>query len=286
MSEPSGIPVLVYEPETAAIEDYRIVFGSGHEEPGVFDGLGAAFEAELYRSVYAGGGFPEVDLTVVSEGRDALEAVGRALERGHLFQAAFIDLGQPPGNWGLGVAAGIRDLDPDLPIVLTATGCDLGPAELCARIPPADRLSLLCKPLHAFEIQQQVLAAEARRQADQGARLSESGSRSSDARAGNEPGWRSVSSAELTRLLSLLQAALDSLLDDPPANPGGDSAQELGQTSPLKRQPEWPETSLAEKIASLDPKGRSSCMGNKPTANPECKRRSEPGRGPESTLDC
>ena len=276
----SRFPVLAYGAEAAAIEDLRILFGSGQEEPGLFDGLGPAFEADLYRSIYGDADFPAVELTTVSDDRAAVEAVGRALADGRPFQAAFIDLGSPPGNWGLDVAAAIRDLDPYLHIVLIATRCDLAPAAICARIPPADRLCVLSKPFQPLEVQHQVLAAEARGRADRIGRLS--GSRSGKAgtshRASGEPG-------ELAELLSLLRAALVSLLDEPRARMTADREQEAGPRPAAKPMPGWPAQGLAEPAPRFEPCGGAKRSSMEPSVGSRRKRRREAGCEPEEAAD-
>lgn len=162
MSRSSRIPVLVFDGDPWVIEDFRIVLDPPHptgENPG---SMGIAFEAGLLGSRPARDRFPDVELTFERNGHATIEAVRQAVERGQSFRVAFIDIGVPPGNWGLDIAATLRALDPKLHIVLTIAEPGPRPVDICERIPPADRLSLLHKPARAHEIEQLVLAAATR----------------------------------------------------------------------------------------------------------------------------
>ena len=162
----SKLPVLVFDTDHWAIEDFRIVFGPTDLSSVGASSIGPAFEAELHRMRGGQGGLAEVELTAETVGPAAVAAVQRALENNQPFTAVFVDAGTPPAYWGLDVAEAIRALDPEVQIVLTAAHCDFDPIDLSARIPPSDRLSVLSKPIHPCEIQLLVLAAAARRDDD------------------------------------------------------------------------------------------------------------------------
>ncbi len=124
--------------------------------------MGAAFEAALIGSSSIRGRFPKLDLAFKRSGHAAIEAARHAIECGQPFRIAFIDIGVAPGHWGLDIAAALRALDSKLHIVLSLSEPGPCPLDLCERIAPADLLSLLRKPLHAPEIEQFILSAEAR----------------------------------------------------------------------------------------------------------------------------
>jgi len=156
------IPVLIFDDDPRSVEDFRIVLGLPREHADDSDPMGVAFEAELIGSSSGRGRFPEVDLTFEKNSQTVIEAARQAIERGQAFRIAFIDIGVPPGYWGLDIAATLRALDAKLHIVLTISEPGPSPVDLCERIGPADLLSLLRKPLHAPEIEQLILSAEAR----------------------------------------------------------------------------------------------------------------------------
>ncbi len=158
----SGIPVLVLDGDPSVIEDFAIVLGQSREAGDESNPMGGAFETELLGSSSARGRFPEVELSAGKDGPMTVEAGRRAVERGQPYRIAFIDIGLPPGHWGLDIAAALRALDPKLHIVLTISEPGPRPFDICEQVAPADRLSLLHKPLRAPEIEQLILAAEAR----------------------------------------------------------------------------------------------------------------------------
>ena len=155
-----GIPVLLCEADPVTAEDFRIVFA----KPGDGKGLSEdqSLEASLMRALLEGTADPEVDLQVCRDGPAALVAFREAREKRCPFQVAFVDLGPPPDYWGLDTAEEMRALDPTLHIVLMVSRLEAEPGALFARVPPADRLSVCCKPLHGFEIDHLVSAAAAR----------------------------------------------------------------------------------------------------------------------------
>ena len=91
------------------------------------------------------------DLTLCSQGKDAVEAVRQNEDE---FAMAFIDVRMPPGRDGIWTAENIRPVSPSTQIVIVTGYSDLDPAEIEKRVPPPDRLLYLQKPFHPFEIRQ------------------------------------------------------------------------------------------------------------------------------------
>jgi diguanylate cyclase (GGDEF)-like protein len=91
------------------------------------------------------------DLTLCSQGKDAVEAVRQDEDE---FAMAFIDVRMPPGRDGIWTAENIRPVSPSTQIVIVTGYSDLDPAEIEKRVPPPDRLLYLQKPFHPFEIRQ------------------------------------------------------------------------------------------------------------------------------------
>ena len=67
---------------------------------------------------------PEFILTQVEQGRDGIEAVRQALEKGKPFPVAFIDIRMPPGIDGLQTAKALRALDDRIYIVIVSAYSD------------------------------------------------------------------------------------------------------------------------------------------------------------------
>ncbi|MBW2480966.1 MAG: diguanylate cyclase [Deltaproteobacteria bacterium] len=106
---------------------------------------------------------PQYDLTLCSQGEDALEAVRQDENE---FAMAFIDVRMPPGRDGIWTAENIRTVSPATQIVIVTGYSDIDPAEIEKRVPPPDRLLYLQKPFHPFEIRQFASTLAARWQAE------------------------------------------------------------------------------------------------------------------------
>ena len=94
------------------------------------------------------------DLTLCKQAREAVDAVSMAIEKGHPFAGAFLDIHLPPGPDGVWAAEHIRKMDPDINMVLITGYSHLNMQEIGARIPPADKLLYLRKPFDVHEIWQ------------------------------------------------------------------------------------------------------------------------------------
>ncbi|HSR72674.1 MAG TPA: PAS-domain containing protein, partial [Kiloniellales bacterium] len=165
-----AIRVLVVDDEPGQLEDYRRILKpsaarepeSGATDNNLFDRL----EGDLFGPALDHKRFPAVDLATATSGRDAIGEVRAAVETGRPFALVFLDM--PPGNVteGLRTAEHLRTLDPELFIVLVSSDSPLHPVELSERIPPADQLLLIKKPVHSHEVQQLFLALGTRWRAE------------------------------------------------------------------------------------------------------------------------
>jgi diguanylate cyclase (GGDEF)-like protein len=89
-----------------------------------------------------------------NQGEAAVEAVVAGLERGEPFSIAFIDVHMPPGIDGITTAKRIRELDPNITIVMVTGSLGIDPDMLGKQIPPADKIFLFKKPFHGAECRQ------------------------------------------------------------------------------------------------------------------------------------
>ena len=89
-----------------------------------------------------------------NQGEAAIEAVKAGLERRERFSIVFIDVHMPPGIDGIGTAKQIRELDPDVNIVMVTGSLGIDPDVLGKQIPPADKVFLFKKPFHGAECRQ------------------------------------------------------------------------------------------------------------------------------------
>ncbi len=101
---------------------------------------------------------------VVCNGAEvAVEAVCQAQGAGNPIAVAFLDMRMPPGPDGAWAAERIREIDPQIQIVICTAYSDVDPAEIGRRVPPPDRLFYLQKPFHPHEVRQLALALGERR---------------------------------------------------------------------------------------------------------------------------
>jgi len=97
---------------------------------------------------------PEFDLTVCSQGDEAVEAVQLSVVEDRTYAVVFLDVRMPPGPDGVWTAEQIRALDPRAEIVIVTGYSDVPPDEICRRAPPAGQLLYLQKPFTPHEITQ------------------------------------------------------------------------------------------------------------------------------------
>jgi len=102
----------------------------------------------------------------------AVEAVREACGAQRPFAVAFLDMRMPPGPDGAWAAARIREIDPQLEIVICTAYSDVDPLEIGQRVPPEDKLFYLQKPFHPHEVRQMALALGEKR-ANEERRLTE-----------------------------------------------------------------------------------------------------------------
>ncbi len=98
------------------------------------------------------------DITLCSQGTEAIDRVRSAISDNNPFSVVFIDVRMPPGPDGIRVAEQIRQLDPCIEIVIVTGFSDKTPREIALRVPPTDKLLYLQKPFHPHEIQQMAAA--------------------------------------------------------------------------------------------------------------------------------
>jgi len=99
-------------------------------------------------------GAARFDVETQNQGEAAVEAVKAAIGRGEPFSIVFIDIRMPPGMDGIAAARQIRELDPNVNIVIVTGSVGLEPENLGSDIPPADKIFFFKKPFHALECRQ------------------------------------------------------------------------------------------------------------------------------------
>jgi diguanylate cyclase (GGDEF)-like protein len=162
MSDPRREPIclLIADDEPAVLDAYRQVFGQG------VAASGSSALADLRARLFGAGGGggppaaspPSFEPELCAGAEAAVEAVRSGLAAGRRFAVAFLDMRMPPGPDGSWAAARIRELDPDLDIVIASAYSDVDPQRLAAGVPPEDKIFFVQKPFHPHEVRQLALA--------------------------------------------------------------------------------------------------------------------------------
>src|ERR1700733_11903257 len=87
----------------------------------------------------------------------AVAAVEEALAQEQPFAVVFLDMRMPPGHDGVWAASRIRELDPEIEIVICTAYSDVDPSEIGGMVPPEDKLAYLQKPFHPHEVRQMAI---------------------------------------------------------------------------------------------------------------------------------
>jgi two-component system, cell cycle sensor histidine kinase PleC len=150
--------ILVADDEHQMLESYQTVLRDC-DEPSRASLAVSSLESELYgtkgRAESTAG---RIELTLCTQGEQAIQETERALRQGRPYAVALLDVRMPPGINGVQAAKAIRDLDPDLHIVVVTGHSDVDPREIVSSITPPERLFYLVKPFQPQELQQLVSA--------------------------------------------------------------------------------------------------------------------------------
>ncbi len=91
---------------------------------------------------------------------EAVAAATTAVATGSPYAVVFLDMRMPPGEDGAWAAARIRELDPDIEIVICTAYSDVDPANIGGMVPPQEKISFLQKPFHPHEVRQMTIALQ------------------------------------------------------------------------------------------------------------------------------
>ncbi len=100
---------------------------------------------------------PVFELKFADQGRDGFELVRQALAGGHPFAVAFIDVRMPPGWDGMETALRIRQIDPEVEIVIVTAYSDRSRREIVKTVGTPEKLLFLRKPFDPEELYQLAL---------------------------------------------------------------------------------------------------------------------------------
>ena len=158
------IRVLVVDDEPAVLDAYRQVLGKAASSSADREAMDE-LRAQLF---VAGAGAPttvgsvpqrnQFEPVFCNGAEAAVTAVREACGAGRPFAVVFLDMRMPPGPDGIWAAERIREIDPQVEIVICTAYSDVDPMEISRRVPPEDKLFYLQKPFHPHEVRQMALA--------------------------------------------------------------------------------------------------------------------------------
>lgn len=110
------------------------------------DGAEMVVEADLQTGTY--------DIDEASQGEEAVEMIRHAVQDKRPYSLMFLDIRMPPGIDGVQAAREIRELDPDIEIVIMTAYSDYSYEEIVKTVGNPDRLLYFHKPFKSSQILQ------------------------------------------------------------------------------------------------------------------------------------
>jgi len=154
MQSQGAVRILVTDDENIILKVYERCFRNINEPDKSLAKI-SSLENELF-----GGEKQELvhdkkfDVTYCKQGHEAVEEVKKSIAENNPFAMAFLDIRMPPGIDGVQTAEQIRAIDPYINIVFVTAYSDISPEEINRRVPPAENLLYVQKPMHIHEIRQ------------------------------------------------------------------------------------------------------------------------------------
>ena len=148
--------ILIIDDEPAMHDAYRRSFEMRHGL--VEQDMLAAMAAELFERVAVDhrqrdpAALANFELVHARQGLDGLRLVADSLATETRFEVAFIDIRMPPGIDGRETAKRIRELDPEINLVMVTGHADHSPLDIAQVAGPIDKLFYLSKPFDPDEL--------------------------------------------------------------------------------------------------------------------------------------
>jgi two-component system cell cycle response regulator len=98
------------------------------------------------------------ELSSALQGQDGFELVQRAIEEGHPYSVAFVDIRMPPGWDGIETVRRIWEVDPEILIVICSAYSDYSWEDMITQLGRNDRFLILKKPFDNIEVRQCAMA--------------------------------------------------------------------------------------------------------------------------------
>jgi len=145
--------ILVVDDDEALVSEYVRCLGTDLDADLAASTLGD-LEKVLFGEDTSERGTARFEVHTCTQGAAAVGMVKQAVDNGTPYSIVFLDIRMPPGIDGIEAGKQIRDLDPNLNIVIVTGSMSPAPEDLGTDIPPADRIFFFKKPFHAVECRQ------------------------------------------------------------------------------------------------------------------------------------
>ena len=161
------ISVLVVDDDQGVLDAYRSTLANDRTHPSeALNSLRAKLYPTTSTSAHATAPAASFAVEFARTSEEAIALASAAYAAGQPFSLAFLDMRMPPGPDGLWAATKLRELDPDLDIVMCTAFSDIDPRDFNARVPPESKLLYLQKPFHPHEVRQLAIALGYKRRAE------------------------------------------------------------------------------------------------------------------------
>ncbi len=148
--------LLIVDDNTSIHDDFRKILTASTADENL-----TSAEALLFgEQAHAGA---EFELTMASQGEEAVAILRAAVAAGRPFALAFVDIRMPPGIDGVQTARRMWEIDPDLPIVICSAYSDYSWADMATQLGSPERWILLKKPFENIEVLQMAAALSQKR---------------------------------------------------------------------------------------------------------------------------
>jgi len=154
MTDTQNLRILVVDDQEAIRDDFKKILATHSAPPPALSSARAAFFGGDVAGAPAAITTPHFQLTLASQGEQALELAARARQAGQRFALAFVDVRMPPGIDGLQTIKGLWQLDPDLEVVICTAFSDYSFEQIVQELGSTDRLLILKKPFDPVEVRQ------------------------------------------------------------------------------------------------------------------------------------
>lgn len=145
--------VLIVDDDSLVIGEYVRCLSAGFE-PDVATATLGDLEKVLFGQETDEHGAVNFEVHTRNQSEAAVEAVAASIAAKNPYAIVFIDIHMPPGITGIDAAKQIRELDPNVNIVVVTGSVTPELENLGKAIPPADKVFYFKKPFHAVECRQ------------------------------------------------------------------------------------------------------------------------------------